>query len=293
MIVKEKYLDWVLFGSLCLIWGSSFLLMKIGLRSLGPYEVASLRILSAGMVLMPRLQKALVEIPRDKQLLNVVSGIIGSLLPAYLFCMAETKLDSALTGMLNSFTPLFAVLLGAVFLKAKTDVRKLIGIALGLGGLYFLVAPEGGLRFDHPFEVALILLATLCYAINVNLVAVAFKGISPINIATLSFSSLVPFCSVVLWRTGFFDRPFNRDLLLSVGASCFLGMVGTAVANVLFYRLVARAGGLFASMVTYGMPFVAAGWGLLYGESVTLLQTACLSVILSGVYLTKPIRKQS
>jgi len=117
--MDKKLINWGIFILLSIIWGSSFLLMKIGMQAgsvqLSPYQVASLRMVFAGIVLVPFAFKALKQIPKNKLGLVILSGIIGSFIPAYLFCIAETKIDSALAGILNSLTPLFTIIVGMVF----------------------------------------------------------------------------------------------------------------------------------------------------------------------------------
>lgn len=282
----NKLINWLLFIGLSLIWGSSFLLIKIGLENLSPYEVASLRILSAGVVLIPFSYRAFKQIPSNKIIFVVLSGLIGSFFPAFLFCIAETKLDSALTGMLNSLTPLCAVIIGTTFFKMKTSIPKLTGIMVGLVGLFFLVSPAGQLHLNNFRYILLIILATILYAINVNVVSRKLGGVGAINTASVAFVLLIIPCLLVLFLAGYFSLPFSDvGIIKSTVAGCVLGMLGTAFATILFYRLVKSAGPLFSAMVTYGIPFVAAGWGVVYGEHVTLFQIGCLGIILCGVYL--------
>jgi drug/metabolite transporter (DMT)-like permease len=261
--------------------------MKVGMQSLSPYQVAALRIVSAGIVLMPFAAKAFTQIPRNKLGVVVLSGLLGSFFPAFLFCIAETQLSSALTGMLNSLTPLCAVVIGVFFFQLKPKPQKILGIVVGLVGLYFLVAPNGKLDVGNIGYVFLVLLATVFYAVNVNLVGKHMQGIASINIAAMAFIFLIIPCGIILGFTGYFAMPFNNvEVIKSTLAACVLGVVGTAFASVLFYRLVKRAGALFAAMVTYGIPFIAVAWGYYYGESITIFQVGCLGIILGGVYIS-------
>lgn len=257
------------------------------MQSLSPYHVATLRILSAGVVLIPFAAKAFKQIPKDKLGIIILSGLIGSFFPSYLFCIAETQLSSALTGMLNSLTPLCAVIIGVLFFQLKPKPQKVIGIVIGLIGLYFLVAPNGRLNVSNFGYIFLVLLATVFYAVNVNLVGRHMQGIASINIAAMAFVFLIIPCVVILAFTGYFAKSFGSiEVIKSTVAACILGTVGTAFASVLFYRLVKRAGALFAAMVTYGIPFIAVAWGYAYGEQINLFQVGCLGIILSGVYIS-------
>ncbi len=284
--MQDKLINCLLFTVLSLIWGSSFLLMKIGLEKLSPYEVAALRILSAGIVLTPFAYKAFKQIPKNKIGFILLSGLLGSFFPAFLFCVAETKLSSALTGMLNSLTPLCAVIIGTIFFRMKTNFQKVSGILVGLVGLFFLVSPSGQLHFNNLHYILLVIMATILYAINANFVGRTLGGIGALNTASIAFFLLIIPSLVILVSIGYFSRPLNQiEVIKSTVAACVLGTGGTAIATILLYRLIKRAGALFATMVTYGIPFVAAAWGVVYGEQVTMLEIGCLGIILGGVYL--------
>lgn len=282
----EKLINWGLFSLLALIWGSSFILMKAGMSSLSPYQVASLRILSAGLILIPFARKALLAVPGNKLALVILSGLLGSFFPAYLFCIAETKIDSSLAGMLNALTPLFTILVGIAFFQFKAQAIKIVGVLIGFAGLLLLVTPELTLGFQNFSYSLLVLAATIFYGLNVNMVSRHMQGIGSLNIASLAFVFLIIPSLIILYFTGYFSLPLTeKPLLMATVAAFVLGILGTAVGSILFYMLVKRAGALFASMVTYGIPFIAVSWGIWYGEVVTLFQIGCLGIILVGVYL--------
>ncbi len=260
--------------------------MKEGLRAFTPYQVASLRMLFAGLVLLPFAIKAFRKIPKDKMGLVLISGLVGNFIPAYLFCIAETKIDSALAGILNSLTPLFTILVGILFYKVQTSAIKILGILIGFIGLTFLMLTGKELHLDHLSYASLVLIATLFYGINVHTVGRYLKAISSIQIASVAFSFLILPSAAVLYFTGYFKMNFDDHLVVhSTLSSAVLGMVGTSMASILFYYLVKKAGILFGSLVTYGIPVVAVAWGLIYGESLAPLQLLCLAVILLGVYI--------
>ncbi len=284
--MKDKLINWGLFSLLAIIWGSSFILMKAGMNTLTPFHVASLRMLSAGFVLIPFAAKALREIPRKKLSLVILSGFLGSFIPAYLFCIAETKIDSSLAGILNALTPLFTILVGMSFFQLKPGLQKIIGVVIGFIGLAMLMAPSGKMELQHFSYTLLVLVATIFYGVNVNLISRNMQGVGSLNIAAVAFVFLIIPSSIILYFTGYFSLPLKEsNYLYATFASFILGVFGTAIASVIFYVLVKRAGALFATTVTYGIPFVAVFWGLLYGESVSTYQVGCLSIILVGVYL--------
>lgn len=282
----QKLVNWFIFIILCVIWGSSFILMKGGMNVLSPYQVASLRILSAGIVLLPFAIKSFKHIPANRRMLVILSGLLGSFFPAYLFCIAETKIDSSLAGILNALTPLFVIISGVAFFQLKVKMLQLIGILIGFVGLCFLVASGANISLAYFSYTFLVLLATLFYGINVNMVGRYMTGIGSLEIASMAFVFLIIPCFLILFFTGYFLLPLGNDAYLkSTLASVVLGIFGTAIASILFYMLVKRASALFASMVTYGIPFVALAWGIWGGEHVNFQQVICLSVILVGVYL--------
>jgi drug/metabolite transporter (DMT)-like permease len=283
---KANLVHWGLFTILSIIWGSSFILMKEGMKHLNPYQVASIRLLSAGIVLLPFALKGIKKFPRKDFPLVILSGLLGTFFPAYLFCIAETRLDSGLAGILNALTPLFTILLGAVFFTSVVPLKKWMGVIIGFLGLVLLmIAGKRDIRF-HDMDYALyIILATIFYGLNVNIVSRYLKHIPSLSIAAVAFSTLTIPSALVLFITGYFRYPVTEGFTYSTAAASVLGIFGTAMATILFYMLMKRAGYLFASMVTYGIPFVALFWGFIAHESIMPLQILCLILILAGVWL--------
>jgi len=285
--VNIKPGDWLIFIGLALIWGSSFILMKIGLDNhLSAYHIAAIRIVSAGIVLLPIAVRAIVAIPWNKRWLVFLSGTLGSLLPAFLFCVAEESIDSALAGTLNSLTPVFVILTGFLFFKIKTAPNKIIGIIIAFTGCVLLLLSKGEMQNKQVAYSVLVVVATLLYGFNVNMVTKNLLHIPSLHITAVAITFNAIPALIILIFTGFFDLPLTDPGVIkgTLAATC-LGVLGTAIATVLFYMLVKRASGIFASMVTYAIPFVAIGWGIYYKEHITLSQILCLLVILAGVYL--------
>ncbi|MBL0234970.1 MAG: DMT family transporter [Chitinophagaceae bacterium] len=297
--MNNKFYNWLLFVLLCLIWGSSFILMKWGLYDkagqpvLSAYQVAALRMLTAGMIMLPFVFQTLKKVPRRLFGYILLSGWLGSFFPAFLFCIAETKIGGALAGSLNSLTPLFVVITGAVFFGILTSLQKILGVIAGLAGTSLLIYANVDRTPEYIAYTGFVVAATILYGINVNMVHSKLKGVSSVQIAAIAFTGLIPASLLVLFFTGYFDLPLAESAYtLSTLASSMLGIVGTALASIIFYVMVKRAGGLFASLVTYGIPFVAIGWGIYYGEKIMPLQVVALLVILLGVYLANRSVKQ-
>ncbi len=285
--LEKRLTGWVLFILLCFIWGSSFILMKAGLKALNPYQVASLRILSAGLVLLPFARKAWKAVKKKDVFYIITAGLLGSFFPAYLFCIAETRIDSSLTGIINSLTPLFTIIIGALFFHYKTSAKKITGVAVGFAGLLLLpFAAKKGVDLKDISYSLLVLLATVSYADNINIVARFLHHVGSFNMAALSLAFLIIPGFAVLFATGYFNLSFSDpQIIYSTLASAVLGIFGTAIATVLFYMLVKKRGAVFASLVTYGIPFIAVLWGLASGEIVTLAELGCMGIILAGVYI--------
>ena len=284
---KHKLVNWSIFIILSFIWGSSFILMKVSSTVLNGWQIASIRILSAGIIFLPLAVFHLSKVPKNKLLLVLVSGILGNLLPAFLFAIAiDKKVDSSLAGILNSLTPLLVIVMGILIFKAKVGGRKIAGVLVGFIGLLILSLSKGGVTVNNFWFAFLILLATVCYALNVNLVSHYLKKVDPLQMATVSLAFMMLPALFVAWRQDIFTLvAAQKESHWPIGAAVLLGVAGSAIATAFFYVLIKRAGGLFASLVTYGIPVVAIFWGVWDDENVTGIQLGCLSLILGGVYL--------
>jgi drug/metabolite transporter (DMT)-like permease len=268
--------------------------MKVGMDKLSAYQVASLRMLTAGLVLLPFVKKAWQSIPRNRVGLVMGSGLLGSFFPAYLFCLAETKIDSAMAGILNALTPLFTLLVGILFFQLKARKIQIIGTCIGFLGLVLLITTSNEVHLSNLSYSFLVMAATLMYGFNVNMVGRYMRGFRAIDIAALAFVMLIIPSLIILLMTGYGSLSFwQGEYLQSTLAAGILGILGTAIASILFYILVKRAGPVFASMVTYGIPIVAIGWGLLRHEYIGDKQVLSLLIILAGVYLVnRPEKKK-
>ena len=289
--MNNRALNWSIFLLLSLTWGSSFILMKIGLEALSPYQVASLRLFSAGIALLPFFFKFIRQTPLNKIPVIILSGILGNLLPAYLFCIAETRIDSALAGILNGLVPLMSLLAGFFIFRAPIVRQQLLGIFIGLLGVVLLFVVKG-VDTGYWYYGLWIVLATACYGINIALVHHYLKGYSSLQLGSIALFFCAIFALPILLYTDFFSLLSAPSIpWRSMAASVTLGILGSGIASVLFYILINKAGALFASMVTYALPVVAIGWGLLAGERISFLQVLCLGVILAGVYIVNKAKR--
>lgn len=285
--MDNKLVNWLLFIALSFIWGSSFILIKGGLEHLSAYQVASIRVISSGLILLPVTLVSIRQIPKNRMFIVFLSGVLGTLLPAYLFCLAEEGIDSALAGTLNSLTPIFVIIAGALFFNARTTSNKIWGIIIAFVGTFmlFLSQPDFG-HDSNLVYISFVVLATILYGINVNMVHKYLSHIGSLKLAAVALSLNAIPALVVLFFTGYFQQDLMATgTLMSTGFSTLLGIFGTAMASVLFYVLIKRAGAVFASMVTYGIPVIAIMWGLIFGEQIGWKQVVSMCVILAGVWV--------
>jgi drug/metabolite transporter (DMT)-like permease len=289
--MNNKVISWGIFIILCFIWGSSFKLMQDSQVGLNSVQIAAVRIFSAGFVFIPFAIFNIRKIPREKLLPVILSAVFGNLLPAFLFAEAIMRIDASLAGILNSLTPICVVVISIFFFRDKISSQKILGVLIGFSGLVLLtvlplVIDKKPLNLDNLGYTLLIVLATFLYGINVNMVSHYLKSVNPVHIATVSLAFMVIPTAIVLWQQDFLSLNFNEaGVNYSVWASVALGIAGSAIATALFYILVQKAGGLFASLVTYGIPFIALFWGFIDGEKITVIEISCLLLILLGVYL--------
>jgi drug/metabolite transporter (DMT)-like permease len=286
--------NWLIFFTICFIWGSSFILMKLGLygsngESLLSYiQVAALRICTAAFVLLPVAIKNFKSVSYKLFGLLTLSGLLGSLVPAFLFCYAETRIDSALAGTLNSLTPILTVLLSYILFKKKIAKLQALGILIGFSGIALLFSSGGHAHHGQTAFGLLVILATLSYALNITLVNRYLTGISAVSITSFSLCAVAVPSFVILALSGFFNLPLEefayQKACVAVG---LLGILSTAIAWLLFYVLIKRTNVLFTSTASYGIPFIALSWGWVYGETFIWAQFGCLVLILGGVGLTK------
>lgn len=283
-MLNQKLVNWGLFFLLALVWGSSFILMKEGAKQLTGWQIGAIRIFSAALVFLPFAIASIRKVPAGKIPLVILTGLLGNLFPAFLFGIAiQQEIESLLAGILNSLTPLFVILIGTVFFKKLVAAKKLVGVLIGFAGLVVLSLAKGPVSLSEVGFTLLILLATIFYGLNVNLITTYLKGVDPFRMATISIATLLlPTAVVLFFNPVSFSTASQQKSIL---ACVTLGIMGSAVATALYYSLIRRAGGLFASLVTYAVPVVAIFWGVLAGEKIGLVQVGCLGIILAGVYL--------
>lgn len=293
--MSETLKSWLLLILLSCVWGSSFILIKIGLFDgegnvrLPADQLGALRVTFAFLALSPILIKSFKYLNKKNVLFLLIAGVCGNGLPAFLFAYAETTLNSSITGMLNSLVPLFTILIGALFFGFKIRRIHLIGIAVAVFGT-FLIVQEKLIGVTITAAMLLpflaLILATMCYATSLNVIKYKLVEVKSTAITALSFFMISPIAVGYLFSTDFTSRiETQENIMPGVGAILILAIVGTATAVLLFNKLIKMSSPIFASSVTYFIPIVAMLIGWLIGESISLLQLLGMGVLIGGVLI--------
>jgi len=284
---SNKVVQWVTLALLAITWGSSFILMKKGLEYFSPQEVAAYRITVAALVLLPfSLPNLSVLFKYWKPL--AVAGLFGNGIPAFLFAIAQTEIPSSLSGILNSLTSLFTLAIGIIFLRVAFLRFQIMGVIAALIGALGLIGFGSLLEFGtYAKYAALVIIAAACYGIAVNIIKFYLHDIKPAHITSLSFLMIGPPVAVYLFSTTNFISTVSLypNALWGVFYLSILGIVGTAIAVIIFNRLIKETTAVFASSVTYLIPLVALAWGVFDGEEISLQQVMYMAIILVGIFL--------
>ncbi|MCU0371162.1 MAG: EamA family transporter [Bacteroidales bacterium] len=285
---RNLIIAWGILAGLALIWGSSFILIKRGLDFFSSAEVGALRISIAFLVLSPFALTRIRKIKMREWKYFTLVGLIGSGFPAFLFARAQTGIDSSLAGILNSLTPLFTLIIGIGFFSLQTRWFNIAGVLVGLAGAIGLISISGGKTFEFNFQYAIyIIIATICYATNVNVVKYKLRDTDALTITVFSFFTIgIPVLLYLLIFTDFVHQMRHEpETLKGLGYVSILAIVGTGLALVAFNKLVKLASPVFAASVTYLIPVVAVSWGFIDGEHLSPLSFLWMAVILAGIFL--------
>lgn len=290
---KEK---WILLIVLTLIWGSSFILIKKSLEHFNPFQVGALRVLIAGIILMPLAISKYKLFPKKHIKWLILAALTGNFIPMFLFPIAETEISSSIAGIINSMMPIFVIIVGALVWKFETTKQQIIGVCISFTGVCLLAFGGGDGTELKLIPIVLLLVATLCYAISTTTVKSKLMELSSTILSAFVFSFVLFFPSLIaLSLTGFFSEfTFSKDVMTGLMFVGLLSVFGTGLAMTLNYRLLKVSTPLFASTVTLLMPIVAIIWGILDGEKLTVMQFVGASIIIAGLIFlrTKTVIKK-
>ncbi len=279
---------WFYLIVLSLIWGTSYILIKKSLEGFDPVQMGSVRIVITALFLFLFGFKTLKGISKTEWKWVAASGMVGSFFPVFLFAYAQTEIDSGIASILNSCVPLFTIFVGYLAFRIRFTSDQLIGVIIGLIGASLLIFLGADINPNQNYWYAgLVIIATICYALNANIIKGKLQEVSPLGIAVGNFAVMVIPAAVVLFFSDALSSEVtsNPKFLSSVGYLVILSLLGTCIAKVMFNRLIQISTPVFSVSVTYLIPIVGVFWGVVDGERFTLVQLLAAVVILIGVYL--------
>ena len=286
--LPNQHRKWVYLIGLAFIWGSSFILMKRGLVGLSAFQMGALRITFAAIFLFIYDFKSVFEIPKDKYKWIVITAVLSTFLPVFLFAYAQTKIASSIVAVLNSLMPVFALIVSAVFFGVVILKRQILGVLIGLVGTIILILSRSSIGTNqNSIYGLLVILASIGYASNINILKHFMKDVSAVSITVGNFLVLIIPALMILYFTSFFTVETLSDPVVqkSVGYIAILSLFGTAFAKILFNQLIKISSSVFSASVTYLIPMVAILWGIWDGETFNIIQILGAFAILVGVYL--------
>ena len=274
---------------LSIVWGSSFILIKKGLISFEPVEMALLRIEITFLALIPiYFLLAKRNLPRSKLGWAAATGLFGSGIPAFMFAIAQSKVSSSIAGILNSLTPIFTWMLGLAFFAIGFARAQFVGVMIGFLGALLIIALEPNFTLNIEPLTLLIVIATLSYALSGNIVKTHLQDVDPITLSCIAFLFIGIPGLVATGFTDIYSKILNDPAALwSLAAIAILALVGTVLANILFFRLIQRTNAVFASSVAYLIPLNAMVWGFIDGETLQWPHFAGMAFILLGIWVLR------
>lgn len=272
---------------LTLTWGSSFIMIKKSLLEFSPYEIGSLRILISGAVLAAIGIPALLKMTKKDIFYTSIVGLCGGVIPLFFFPIAQTHISSSLAGVLDSLVPLFVLILGFLVYGTRFKTSQVTGVLIGFIGVislvFFAELNEGNNQFVYAI---LPILACLSYAISALLIREKLMHVRAIHLTSAMLTLWIAPAFLALWLMGTFSSHQDSEIVLSsLGFISILAIMGTAVAIIIYNKLIQDTGAIFASTVSYLLPVVAVLWGLYDGEEFTFWYILSGSMILVGIYL--------
>jgi len=286
---KISWQSWLMLGGLCLVWGSSFILIKRGLEAFSSEQVGLLRVGIAALAFMPFIFREYKKVaPKDLKYILIV-GLAGSGIPSFLYPIAQTHISSSVSGVLNSLTPVFTFILGILFFKSVFKWTNFIGVLIGLSGAVILILFGEDLTGDINIRYSLYaVLATVFYAISVNTIGAHLKHVPPLTINVVAFTMIGIPILIYTATTDVFEvlttHPKGWESFMYIA---ILALASTVFSSLVFFKLVQDTNALFASTVAYLIPIVALALGAWDGEVISLFHVVGMAMILGGVYLSK------
>ena len=280
---------WILFLALGFFWGSSYLWIKIGLESLPPLTLIAGRLLLGGAFLAAVVAIARQPLPRQPRQYGhlLVMAVVNIVFPFILITVGEQSIDSALASILNATVPLTVIVLAPMFLPdERITLPKVAGLALGFAGVILLVAPDLVNLSDADLSGELMMIgSSVCYGIGNVYSKRNVRGLRPMIPALFQVifaaAIIVPLALVV-------DQPFERVTPApeAIVAIAWLGIVGSGLAYLCYFTILANWGATRTSMVAYLLPVVGIALGaVVMHDPITVNRIAGTTLIIAGIAL--------
>ena len=283
-----KLNKWFYLIALSLIWGSSFILIKKALVGLEASQLGSLRIIFSSIFIFLIAWRNIFSIKKIEWKWITISAFLGSFFPAFLFAFAEKEIDSSVASIINSIVPLNTLILGMIIFKIESTKRQIIGVLVGFFGTYLLISSGLKLNPDQNYNYAgLVILCSFLYALNVNIIKKYLQHLSALTITVGHFTAIIlPAVLVFLFSDFEFSSLEKDEVKTSIFYVFILALFGTALAKIIFNKLIKISSPVFASSVTYSMLIVSIFWGIVDGEKFSIYQLIATIIIVFGVILT-------
>ena len=283
-----KLNKWFYLIALSLIWGSSFILIKKALVGLEASQLGSLRIIFSSIFIFLIAWRNIFSIKKIEWKWITISAFLGSFFPAFLFAFAEKEIDSSVASIINSIVPLNTLILGMIIFKIESTKRQIIGVLVGFFGTYLLISSGLKLNPDQNYNYAgLVILCSFLYALNVNIIKKYLQHLSALTITVGHFTAIIlPAILVFLFSDFEFSSLEKDEVKTSIFYVFILALFGTALAKIIFNKLIKISSPVFASSVTYSMLIVSIFWGIVDGEKFSINQLIATLIIVFGVILT-------
>lgn len=275
---------------LALTWGTSFILIKKALVAFNPYQVSGLRVFIASLAFIPILIVNRKKIQWDRWYLYILVGLCGTMIPSFLFPLAQTKISSSMAGILNAVAPIFTFILGMLFFSKQFEIKKGIGIAIGFAGAAILISAGGGdsVSGSNSLYGLYVIIGCILYSLSSNLIEAYFSDMSAINISAASFGLMGLIALPIVLISGAPSAAMEVEGgYQALGYIAILSLFSTVMASIVFFYLIQRSSAVFASTVAYLIPIVALIWGAIDGEYITIIHILGMALILGGVYFAK------
>jgi drug/metabolite transporter (DMT)-like permease len=278
---------WLYLTVLSIVWGSSFILIKKALLGVSPVQLGALRMIFTSIFVLFFAFPSLKKIQKKHWKYLFYTALSGTFIPGFLFAFAISNIDSSIVSILNSLTPFNTLIFGALVFGFAFKKKQFVGILIGLLGTLILILKGANLHPNQNYWYALlIIIASVGYAFNANLVKKYLFDLDALAITTGNFLLLFIPAMIVLCFTDFFTSfEVTQTKLMSLGYIGILSIVGTGIAKTIYNKLVQISDPIFSASVTYLIPMVAIFWGILDGETLSLVQVLGGVIILLGVFL--------